>query len=149
MPYSGQSRLKPVPVRPIADINTTPLIDVMLVLLIMMIITIPLPPHSLEVDLPPPGPLPPGLELDPTINKVVVTTQGNLLWNGQAVDAGGLTALVAASTRLPKEPQLHFEPEPTAGYEESAKTIQLIKAAGATRFAFVGNQRYRTFDRDR
>jgi len=145
MPYP---RIKPTTVqfRPMWEMNTTPLIDVLLVLLIMMIITIPLKPHSLEIDLP--GEPPEGPALDYRVNRVVVTVDGRTLWNGAQVDEAGLAALLAATRRFKDEPQLQFGPEAQAGYEESAEVIRQIKESGVKRFAFVGNERNRRFGKE-
>ena len=78
--------------KPMSEINTTPLIDVMLILLIMIIMTIPVSNHSLEFDLPQRRPVTTA-EPDPVKNKLVVTASGALLWNGVAVSDGQLTTL--------------------------------------------------------
>ena len=70
---------------PMMDINMTPLIDVMLVLLIMFIITIPIQTHAVKLDLPVDQPNTPPPPIDPVKNKVVITAQGQILWNGNAV----------------------------------------------------------------
>ncbi|MET0587998.1 MAG: biopolymer transporter ExbD, partial [Novosphingobium sp.] len=68
---------------PMMEMNTTPLIDVMLVLLIMFIITIPVATHSIDIDLPMPNPNdPPPPPIQPDKNKVVLTRNGEILWNG-------------------------------------------------------------------
>ena len=69
---------------PMMDMNVTPLIDVMLVLLIMFIITIPIQTHAVKLDLPVNQPNQPPPPIDPVKNKVVVTAQGQILWNGSA-----------------------------------------------------------------
>jgi biopolymer transport protein ExbD len=132
-------------VLPIGEINTTPLIDVMLVLLVMLIFTIPMATNSLDIDLPKPGPAighpPPDLHK----NKVVLTAGGAILWNGEAVDMTQLRASLGDTVSLRPEPELQFEPEPQASYNLSAHVLRSIKASGATRFGFVGNERYGTF----
>lgn len=129
--------------RLISDINTTPLIDVMLVLLIMLILTIPIATQSLEVDLPRPGTAP--LKPDLAINKVVVTTGGQILWNGTAMSQRQLENELAAAAALKPQPLIQFEPEAQASYNLSAEVIRSIKFSGTKKFAFVGNERYRTF----
>ena len=130
---------------PKMEMNTTPLIDVMLVLLIMFIITIPVATHSVDIDLPSPNPneIPP--EVDPIKNKVVLTPQNEILWNGNPISQGVLVANLQESTRMPVEPELQFEPEPNASYDLSARVLNLIKATGVTKFGFVGNEKYRVF----
>lgn len=128
---------------PMGELNTTPLIDVLLVLLVMFVITIPPATHSLPIDLPGPGPTRP----DPVSNTIVVTAQDTTLWNGREVGAAELAGLLAASAGMQPEPQLRFEPEANASYEASARVILQVKAAGVTNFGFAGNERYRQFGR--
>ena len=130
---------------PLGEINTTPLIDVMLVLLIMMIMTIPIATNALPVDLPhgPPPPIVP----DSLRNKVVVTDAGAILWNGEAVSQAQLLGLLGRTRQFPIEPELQFEPQANASYDLSARVLNLIKASGVTKFGFVGNERYREFGR--
>ena len=130
---------------PLGELNTTPLIDVLLVLLVMFVITIPAATHSLPIDLPRPGPGQP----DPVTNTIVVTAQDATLWNGRQVSGGELAGLLAASARMRPEPQLRFEPEANASYDASARVILQVKAAGLTNFGFAGNERYRQFGRAR
>ena len=76
---------------PMMEMNTTPLIDVMLVLLIMFIITIPVATHSVDIDLPVPNNVPPPPDMiDPIKNKIVLTPDNQILWNGTAIDDGEL-----------------------------------------------------------
>jgi biopolymer transport protein ExbD len=131
---------------PMLDMNMTPLIDVLLVLLIMFIITIPVATHSVNIDLPQPdGNPPPPDQIDPIKNKVVLTQDGEILWNGDSINQGQLARNLLLTTEMEVEPELQFEPEPNASYDLSAKTLQVIKASGVTRFGFVGNEQYRTF----
>jgi biopolymer transport protein ExbD len=130
---------------PMMEMNTTPLIDVMLCLLIMFIMSIPVATHSINIDLPvapvdtPPPPV------DPIKNKVTITPESVILWNGQPVDQNGLVANLEASLRFPVEPELQFQPDPQASYDLSAKVLQAIKASGVTKFGFVGNEQFAQF----
>ncbi|MCJ2187235.1 ExbD/TolR family protein [Novosphingobium beihaiensis] len=133
-----------VPQDPIAAINTTPLIDVMLVLLIMFVITIPAATNSVDIDLPGKS-TPPPLAADSVKNKVVLTGQGQVLWNGVAVTGPQLAALLHQTMRMPIEPELQFEPEADASYDQALRVVDTIKASGVTRFGFVGNERHRQF----
>ncbi len=133
---------------PMMDMNTTPLIDVMLVLLIMFIITIPVATHSVNIDLPVPNPNPPPEDMiDPIKNKIVLTQAGEILWNGTAIDGGELVRNLEASKAFAVEPELQFEPEPLASYDLSARVLNIIKGSGVTKFGFVGNEKYRVFDK--
>ena len=130
---------------PMMDMNTTPLIDVMLVLLIMFIITIPVATHSIDIDLPQPNPNPPPVDVEPDKNKLIITPTDELLWNGETIQDGDLVNLLQQSTLIDPEPELQFEPDALASYERSARVLEIIKASGVTKFGFVGNERYRTF----
>ena len=130
---------------PMVEMNTTPLIDVMLVLLIMFIITIPIATHSVDIDLPQPNPNPPPVDVEPDKNKLVLTQDDRMLWNGEEIQMGDLVNLLEQSTRINPEPELQFEPEALASYDLSASVLQVIKASGVSKFGFVGNERYRTF----
>jgi biopolymer transport protein ExbD len=130
---------------PMMDMNMTPLIDVLLVLLIMFIITIPVATHSVDIDLPQGNPPPQDIVLNPVKNKLILTQADQILWNGTVIDSGQLVTLLSDTTRMAVEPELQFEPEPLASYDITAKVLQIIKQSGVTKFGFVGNERYRTF----
>ena len=130
---------------PMMEMNMTPLIDVLLVLLIMFIITIPVATHSIDIDLPQPNPNPPPDMVDPIKNKIVLTPQNQILWNGTAIDDGTLVANLQTSLTYAVEPELQFEPEANASYDLSAKVLNIIKGSGVTKFGFVGNEKYRVF----
>ena len=130
---------------PMIDMNMTPLIDVPLVLLIMFIITIPVATHAVNIDLPQPNPNDAQQDIDPVKNKVVLTQDGEILWNGETINQGQLARNLQLTTEIDPEPELQFEPEPLASYDLSAKTLNIIKASGVTKFGFVGNEQYRTF----
>jgi biopolymer transport protein ExbD len=132
---------------PMMDMNMTPLIDVLLVLLIMFIITIPVATHSVDIDLPQGNPPPQDIIVDPVKNKLILTQTDQILWNGTVIDSGQLVTLLSDTTRMAVEPELQFEPEPLASYDITAKVLQIIKQSGVTKFGFVGNERYRTFSK--
>ncbi|MDE8650848.1 ExbD/TolR family protein [Novosphingobium album (ex Liu et al. 2023)] len=131
---------------PMMDMNTTPLIDVMLVLLIMFIITIPVATHSIDIDLPvatPPTDTPP--PVDPVKNKVVITPDNKILWNGNPVDGSTLLGLLKESLNYPVEPELQFQPDAQASYDLSAQVLNIIKGSQVTKFGFVGNEQFSEF----
>ncbi len=132
---------------PMMEMNTTPLIDVMLVLLIMFIITIPVATHAVSIDLPQPSEAN-DVQIDPVKNKLVLTRVGEILWNADSIDQGQLVTLLQESAAMPVEPELQFEPEPDASYELSAKVLNIIKSSGVTKFGFVGNEKYRSFSKE-
>ncbi|MDG5752162.1 biopolymer transporter ExbD [Qipengyuania sp. XHP0211] len=124
-----------------SEMNITPLIDVMLVLLIMFIIVIPIATHALAM------PLPNGKGIFRTevINTVHIDARDRLYWNGQSLDRQQLLNQLAGAAALTEQPQIRFDPDPRASYDRSARTIALIKDSGIEKFAFVGNERYRAF----
>ncbi len=130
---------------PMIDMNMTPLIDVLLVLLIMFIITIPVATHSVDIDLPSGDPPPQDIQIDPIKNKLVLTATDQILWNAEPVNQGQLVTLLQETTQMAVEPELQFEPEAQASYDLSAKVLQVIKSSGVTKFGFVGNEKYRVF----
>ena len=124
---------------PMSEINTTPLIDVMLVLLIMLIITIPLQTHAVKLDIPSCArcPIP-----DATKNEVMITGGGAILWNGTDVGEAGLRYELALTRRMRPTPELHLRPDAAARYEIVDKVLADIKRAGVTKVGFVGNEAY-------
>ncbi|KPP94156.1 biopolymer transporter ExbD [Erythrobacter sp. HL-111] len=130
---------------PMLDMNMTPLIDVLLVLLIMFIITIPIATHSVDIDLPQGDPPPSELDIDPVKNKLVLNQQDQILWNGTPITQGELVTTLQETTGIDPEPELQFEPEALASYEISAQVLRIIKQSGVTKFGFVGNEKYRSF----
>jgi biopolymer transport protein ExbD len=126
--------------QPMMDINTTPLIDVMLVLLIMFIITIPMQTHAVKVDTPS-GPPPAHVPL-PTKNEVAITNTGRVLWNGTPVDLVTLRNYLDQSQTLDPIPELQLRPAPGARYEVVDSVLAVTKRAHVARMGFVGNEAY-------
>ena len=131
---------------PMMEMNMTPLIDVLLVLLIVFIMSIPVATHSVNIDLPVADPNPPPNMVDPIKNKIVLTPNNDILWNGEPIDQGVLVANLQRSLAMPVEPELQFEPEAQASYDLAAKVLNIIKSSGVTKFGFVGNEKYRVFE---
>lgn len=127
---------------PMMDINTTPLIDVMLVMLVMIIITIPIQTHAVKLDLPvnqdqiePPP-------IDPVKNKIVVTAAGAILWNGMPVNLLTLRQYLDQTTNMTPVPELHLQPEANARYELVDEVLAVTKRANISAMGFVGNEYY-------
>ncbi|ATY31721.1 ExbD/TolR family protein [Sphingomonas psychrotolerans] len=127
---------------PMMEMNTTPLIDVMLVLLIMFIITIPIQTHAVKVDLPQnsnnPAPV-----VEPQKNKLYIDANGTLFWNSVQIDDLTLRQYLDASLQQDPEPELHFQPDPNARYEVVDRVLAIVKRANVTKLGFVGNEQYR------
>ena len=130
---------------PMMDINTTPLIDVMLVLLIMFIITIPIQTHAVKLDLPQDQPNQTPPPVDPVKNKVVITPAGQVLWNGAPVDLITLRQYLDLTQQMNPIPELHLQPEPTARYELVDEVLAVTKRAHVEKMGFVGNEAYANF----
>src|SRR5687768_13177819 len=130
---------------PMMDINTTPLIDVMLVLLIMFIITIPIQTHAVKLDLPQDTPTDQPPPIDPVKNKIVVTRTNQVLWNGAPLDLTTLRQYLDITTTMTPVPELHLQPEPEARYELVDEVLAVAKRAQVTAMGFVGNEAYATF----
>jgi biopolymer transport protein ExbD len=126
---------------PMMEINTTPLIDVMLVLIIMLIITIPPQTHAVKLDLPQ-GENPPQDVIDPVKNKIVVTANGNILWNGAPVNQVQLRQYLDVTQQLNPVPELHLQPEPNARYDLVDQVLVVTKQANVSKMGFVGNEAY-------
>src|SRR5258705_13066963 len=124
---------------PMMDINTTPLIDVMLVLLIMLIITIPIQTHAVKLDLPTcancPAP-------NATRNEIAITGGGATLWNGIAMSESELRYELAATQRMRPVPELHLRPDAYARYATGDRVLGLIKRERGQKVGFVGNEAY-------
>lgn len=127
---------------PMHALNVTPLIDVLLVLLVMVILSVPIATHQVDVDLPYPTE---HFEIPDTVS-LAVTQAGAVLWNGEAVSRPELTARLAAAARDPAKPVIRFEPDAQASYDASVQVINQISDARIDRFAFVGNEQYRRWD---
>lgn len=120
-------------------INTTPLIDVMLAMLVMFIITIPPPTHSVGLTLPADGKVP-GKIFDE--NHVTIDTSSIIRWNGEVVDLAELGQLVKAASERPEQPVLMFEPDARTRYLRVDEALGAIRRNGGSRISFPGIQRY-------
>jgi biopolymer transport protein ExbD len=125
----------------IPDMNTTPLIDVMLVLLIMFIITIPVQTHAVKLDLPAPAP-PTNAPIDPVFNQVDIDFLSNIYWNKTEVDLPTLKSYMKQAADLPTQPELRLRPEGLAKYSVVDEVMAAAQQAGITKMGFVGNEAY-------
>lgn len=120
---------------PLGQMNVTPFIDVMLVLLVMLIITIPMQSHKVAVDLPQPGRNP----VDTTPHKLEMDRAGTVYWDGQRVKDSQLPPLLAEVARADTPLQLQIDPG--ARYELFDQVLAIVKAGGVTKLGFVGHER--------
>ena len=127
--------------QPMMDLNMTPLIDVLLVLIIMFIITIPVQTHAVKVDLPVKSNQPQQI-IDPQKNKITIDPAGNVAWNGVPVNEPTLAGYLAQSAGLNPEPELHFQPDANTRYEVVDRTLAVIKTSPITKLGFIGNEQY-------
>jgi len=124
---------------PMMEINTTPLIDVMLVLLIMFIITVPTQSHQIEQQLPQPGTV---VEIKRLKNEVGMSAAGQLSWNDKAISDRELAGALGAIAAMDEQPEVHFRPDAAARYERVDQVLGIAAESGADRFGFVGNEQY-------
>lgn len=127
---------------PMMDMNMTPLIDVLLVLLIMFIITIPIQTHAVKVDLPQNQNTPPP-PVEPTKNTLAIDPANTITWNGVPVNEVTLRQYLDQSAAMQPEPELHFQPDPQARYEVVDKVLAVVKRSAITKLGFIGNEQYR------
>lgn len=130
---------------PMMDMNTTPLIDVLLVLLIMFIITIPPITNSVTIDLPVQNDEPQTNLPDPVINKIIILPTNEIQWNGTPVTLDQMEQFLLQTKAMNPEPELQFQPAPTAVYDTVDRALAKVKGSGITKFGFVGNEQYRVF----
>jgi len=130
---------------PMMDINTTPLIDVMLVLLIMFIITIPIQTHAVKLDLPVDQANQPPPPIDPVKNKVTIDPAGTVYWNGSPVNLTTLRQYLDLTQAMNPIPELHLQPDPQARYVVVDEVLAVTKRANVEKMGFVGNEAYGAF----
>jgi biopolymer transport protein ExbD len=124
------------------DINMTPLIDVMLVLLTMLIITLPIQTHAVKLDMPPPNIKPPLIQ--PTVDNIMVDFDGTIYWNQQAVDWKTLDAYFYQQGQKPVEEQdeIHITANRLAKYDTVAKVMANAQRRGAVKIGIVNTNNY-------
>ena len=127
---------------PMIDMNVTPLIDVMLVLLIMFIITIPVQTHAVKLDLPVNQPNQPPPPIEPVKNILSINAQDQVLWNGQPVTMDQLRSYLDTTQQMNPVPELHLQPDATARYEIVDRVLAVTKKAHVQKMGFVGNEYY-------
>lgn len=124
--------------QPFSTINTTPIIDVMLVLLIMFIITLPLMTHSVKIDLPADG----ITQQEPAIHQLSIDAASRLTWDGAPIGEAELPARLAAFRAASRDNVLHYRADPQTRYEDFNRVLADVKRAGVEQLGFVGNERF-------
>ncbi len=117
------------------EINTTPLVDVMLVLLIIFIMTIPVMNHAVKLDLPRAANQP--NEVKPETVNVSIDAAGQVYWNNEVLDETQLAARVADAAKVTPQPELHLRAERTTPYEKVAQVMAAAQSGGLTKMGFV------------
>jgi biopolymer transport protein ExbD len=123
------------------DINTTPLIEVKLVLLVMLIITIPIQLHAVNLNMPVGNP-PPPIE-QPQVVTIDVDFDGTIFWNGEIVpDKAALEARLIDAAARPVQPEVHLRPNKLAEYKDVAAVMAAAQRLGVTKLGLVGNEQF-------
>jgi len=124
------------------DINTTPLVDVLLVLLVMLIITIPIQLHSVNIEMPGRNAPPPPVQ--PQVVRIDVTAGGAFLWNGEALSGRAELEdrLRTAAAGQPQQPEIHLRPAPRAKYEAVAAALASAQRLGLTKIGLIGSEQF-------
>ena len=124
----------------LSEINITPLVDVMLVLLIMLIVTIPIQLHSVDLAMPS-GQTPPADK--PVVIRVEIDRQGTVWWDAQALAGPAeLQARLQEAAARPVQPELHLRPDRQARYEVVAAVLAASQRAGVTRIGILGAEQF-------
>jgi biopolymer transport protein ExbD len=125
---------------PMMDINMTPLIDVMLVLLIMFIITIPVMTHAVKLDMPRANNAPSNVQ--PIVINLEIDFDGTVLWNGTPVEIESLESYFRREAANDPQPELHIRPSKRAKYDVVARVLASAQRNGMRKIGFVGNEQF-------
>jgi biopolymer transport protein ExbD len=125
---------------PMMDINMTPLIDVMLVLLIMFIITIPVMTHAVKLDMPRANNAPSNVQ--PIVINLEIDFDGTVLWNGTPVEIEALEGYFRREAANEPQPELHIRPSKRAKYDVVARVLASAQRNGMRKIGFVGNEQF-------
>ena len=126
------------------DINTTPLIDVMLVLLIMFIITIPIQTHAVKMNMPVPSNAAPPPQ-PPEVIRIDVDFDGTISWNGEVIqpgDRGAIETRLASVAAMPDQAEVHLRPNKLVVYKHVAMIMATAQRLGVTKIGIVGNEQF-------
>jgi biopolymer transport protein ExbD len=124
----------------LVDINTTPLIDVMLVLLTLLILTLPIQTHAVKLDMPRPNQAPPATE--PVVVALGIDFDGSISWNGEKVDRPALDTKLYDASHQPTPPEIQIDPNRLAKYDSVAMVLADAQHLGVTHIGFTGIDQY-------
>jgi len=127
---------------PMVEMNVTPLIDVMLVLLVTLIVTLPIQTHAVKLDMP--VTTPPKQIIQPIVVNLVVDFDGSILWNGTPVDRGTLDSYFQNASQQDPQPEIHLNPNKLAKYDIVAKVLADAQRIGVKKIGFTGLDQYMT-----
>lgn len=122
------------------EMNTTPLIDVMLVLLVLLIVTLPVQTHAVKLDMPAPNTTPPTIQ--PETVDLGVDFDGTVTWNGTVVDRATMQSYFEDAARKNPQPEIHVNANRLAKYDAVAKVLADAQRLGATHIGFTGIDQY-------
>jgi biopolymer transport protein ExbD len=128
------------PDEPMMEMNMTPLIDVLLVLLVMFIITIPVMTHAVKLDMPRPHPNQPLTQ--PEVLNIEIDFDGTVLWNGTPVTVDSLDTYFSQEAAKDPQPELHLRPNKRATYDVVARVLAAAQRNGLRKIGFVGNEQF-------
>jgi biopolymer transport protein ExbD len=123
------------------DINTTPLIDVMLVLIVTLIMSLPIQTHAVKLDMPPPLNVPPPLVL-PTVINLDVDFDDSIYWDGNKVDINQVEGYFRTESKQDPQPEIHLRPDKRSHYDTTAKVLAVAQRNGMTKIGFVNTTEF-------
>jgi biopolymer transport protein ExbD len=128
---------------PMCDINTTPLIDVMLVLIVTLIVTLPIMTHAVKLDMPPPNPNQPPPPVQPDIINLDIYYDGTVSWNGQTIPSlDQLEQQFQVAAAKDPQPELHLAPDSHVKYDVVAKVLAAAQRNNMTKIGFVNTSEF-------
>jgi biopolymer transport protein ExbD len=123
------------------DINTTPLIDVMLVLIVTLIMSLPIQTHAVKLDMPPPTNQPPPPVLPEVIN-LDVDFDDSIYWDGNKVDINQVEGYFRTESKKETQPEIHLRPDKRSHYDTTAKVLAVAQRNGMTKIGFVNTTEF-------
>jgi len=126
---------------PMMEMNMTPMIDVMLVLIIMFITTLPIANHAVNLNMPQQNNAPPP-DVPPTVIKIDVDFDGTMTWNGEVVSRPQLEAKLSEAAAMNPQPEIHLQPNRLVSYKSVAAVMASAQSRGITKLGMIGNEQF-------